>query len=95
METISSAFAEVVSVHHGHDAEIELVDHDHATGVWSMSDLVEWTAQSTERGAPVGFRGAGHYHDEYRRGADGRWRFASVRLTRLRVDPLPGGMPTR
>ncbi len=59
------------------------------TTIWSGP------TQSTERGAPVGFRGSGHYHDHYRLDDDGRWRFRSVVLTRLRIDPLAGGMPTR
>ena len=75
--------------------EISVGDDRTATGIWAMDDHLEWPTQSTERGAPVGFRGSGHYHDHYRLDDDGRWRFRSVVLTRLRIDPLAGGMPTR
>jgi hypothetical protein len=95
IRTMSRALADVVSVHHGHMPEIDVIDDRTATGIWAMDDHLEWPTQSTERGAPVGFRGSGHYHDHYRRDDDGRWRFSSVVLTRLRIDPLPGGMPAR
>jgi hypothetical protein len=35
----------------------------------------------------AGFRGYGHYHEEYRK-AGGRWRIRRLRLTRLKVVPL-------
>ena len=34
----------------------------------------------------VTITGWGHYHEEYRKEADGKWRVASFRLTRLRTD---------
>ena len=95
VRTMSRALADVVSVHHGHMPEITVADDRSATGIWAMDDHLEWPTQSTERGAPVGFRGSGHYHDHYRLDHDGRWRFRSVVLTRIRIDPLAGGMATR
>jgi hypothetical protein len=92
---MATALADVVSVHHGYLPEIAVADDGTATGVWAMDDYLEWPTQSTARGAPVGFRGYGHYHDHYRLDDDGRWRFGSVVLTRLRIDPLAGGMPVR
>jgi hypothetical protein len=70
--------ATAVTVHHGHMPEIALTGPDTATGVWAMMDLVQLGA---------GFRGYGHYHEEYvKRG--GRWRIRRLRLVRLAVLPL-------
>ena len=72
------------TVHHGHMPEIDVVSATEAHGIWAMFDYVELPTEE-ERFA---FFGYGHYEEEYRKGADGRWRIASMRLTRLRVDPL-------
>lgn len=74
------------TIHHGHMPEIEFIDKDTATGIWAMFDWVD------DPGRGGAWRGYGHYHERYERGADGRWRIASVHLTRLRnntVAPLP------
>jgi hypothetical protein len=70
--------AEAVTVHHGHMPEIALTGPDTATGVWAMMDIVTLGA---------GFRGYGHYHEEYVK-QDGRWRIRRLRLTRLQMMPL-------
>lgn len=70
--------AEVVTVHHGHTPEITLTGPDSASGVWAMMDLLKLGA---------GFRGYGHYHEEYVKRA-GRWQIRHLRLTRLAVVPL-------
>jgi hypothetical protein len=70
--------AGVVTVHHGHMPEITLTSADRATGVWAMMDIVKLGG---------GFRGYGHYHEEYVKRA-GRWQIRRLRLTRLEVMPL-------
>jgi len=77
--------AEVVTVHHGHMPEIELVDGTHARGVWSMFDFVDriWRHD----GRRDAFQGYGHYLEEYRQVSD-EWKIAQMELTRLRVDWL-------
>ena len=70
--------ATAVTVHHGHMPEIMLTGADTATGVWAMMDLVK---------LGEGFRGYGHYHEEYVKQA-GRWRIRRLRLTRLETMPL-------
>ncbi len=80
--------AQATTVHHGHMPEITFTGPDEAEGVWAMDDYLEFPGS----GPPSGFHGYGHYHDRYVRTVDG-WRLAAVRLTRLRVDPLPGGLP--
>jgi hypothetical protein len=70
--------ATAVTVHHGHMPEITLTGADTASGVWAMMDLVKLGA---------GFRGYGHYHEEYVKRAGG-WRIRRLRLTRLEMVPL-------
>ncbi len=77
-ETLASA----ATVHHGHMPEITLTGPDTATGIWAMMDIVKLGA---------GFRGYGHYHEEYVK-QGGAWRIRRLRLTRLAVIPLePAG----
>ena len=75
---ISKWMAGIESVHHGHMPEIEFIDENNARGVWAMFDLVEGNGRR--------LNGYGHYHEEYRREADGKWRIAKLTLTRLRED---------
>lgn len=83
VRAISLAVGEARTVHHGHMPEIRFTGPDSATGIWAMFDYVEFAAE----GAPAGLRGYGHYHEIYTK-ADGHWRIASMKLTRLRRDPL-------
>ena len=87
VSSVSSTLAEAVTVHQGHMPELELGGWGDdgpttASGIWAMSDYVEFPRPE---GSLV-LQGYGHYHETYRREADGRWRIASLRLTRLRVD---------
>jgi hypothetical protein len=93
--TVESRLDGVETVHHGHTPEITIGRDGTAEGIWAMEDRLVWTGQSAERGEPVGYTGAGHYRERYVRGDDGAWRIASVRLTRLMTQPLPGGHPRR
>ena len=63
-----------VTCHHGHMPEIELIDEDHARGIWSMTDRVDHP--------DFLLIGYGHYHEEYLR-EEGCWRIQRLRLTRL------------
>ena len=81
-QMLSTVLAGAVTVHHGHTHEIAFRSADEATGVWAMEDRIWWSDGST-------LHGYGHYHDLYRRGADGRWRIAATRLARLRRDYTP------
>ncbi len=76
----------VVTVHHGHMPEITLTSETAASGVWAMEDKLIWRDGSR-------LHGYGHYHETYRREADGAWRIATLDLTRLRLDhrPPPAG----
>jgi hypothetical protein len=76
---IDRHLGQAMSVHHGHMPEIEIVDAEHAHGIWAMYDLVE-PAESS--GYPV-LTGYGHYTEDYRKVA-GQWRIARLRLSRLK-----------
>jgi uncharacterized protein (TIGR02246 family) len=71
----------VVTVHHGHTPEIEILSDTTARGIWAMEDVLRWPAREPFR-TMVGY---GHYHEDYVK-VNGRWRIAQCRLTRLRVD---------
>lgn len=74
----------VTTVHACFMPEIVLRDDRHATGRWSMTDVVSHPTDPRMR-----FAGHGHYDDDYVRGDDGVWRIAVARLSRQRLDPLP------
>jgi hypothetical protein len=81
VNTVSTRLAEVASVHHGCMPEITIVSEHTAEGVWAMDDDLRWP-----EGSPIRrLRGAGHYHETYRK-VDGHWRIATMRLTRLSRD---------
>lgn len=61
----------VITMHVAHHPEIEL-DGDAASGSWGFEDTVIVPEFQ------VTIRGAGYYHDTYRRDADGAWRIAST-----------------
>jgi hypothetical protein len=78
---IRNAVLDLVTVHHGHMPEIEIISSTSAKGIWAMEDVLRWPA-----GAAVKtLHGYGHYHETYRKTEDG-WRIQSSRLSRLRVD---------
>lgn len=94
IQGVSSRMAMSTSVHHCHTPEIVFDSSDRARGIWAMEDYVQWPP-----GAPVveakdscGFKGFGHYEERYVR-VNGRWLFAFLRLTRLRIDALPATHP--
>ena len=91
---VSSRLGPTISVHHCHTLEVVMTGADSARAIWAMEDFVEFTDGSTVKETPgsKGFRGYGHYEEEYRRDG-GTWRISFLRLTRLRLDPLPVDAP--
>jgi SnoaL-like domain len=89
---VSQSLLTAVTVHQGHMPEVDFIGPDEARVVWAMFD---WVDDATAGHALQGF---GHYHETYRKGADGTWRIADLRLTRIRVDQIapsrPGGERT-
>lgn len=73
----------LVTVHHGHMPEIEIISETTATGIWAMEDKL-WAPEGS--GTPWRrLHGYGHYHERYEK-QDGQWRISAIRLTRLQVD---------
>jgi hypothetical protein len=82
-----------VSCHQGLTAEIEILDADHARGVWAMQDVIEWKDRHPREGWKS-ILGRGHYHETYRR-ENGAWRIATLSLVRLRLDIVWPDNPMR
>jgi ketosteroid isomerase-like protein len=78
VKNVSTLLNGLQTVHHGHMPEIDFIDQNNARGIWAMFDWVEGHGRS--------MTGYGHYHEEYRRDADGKWRIKKLTLTRLRMD---------
>ena len=74
--SVSQSLAEAKTAHQVHSPEIT-IDGDEARAVWAMQDRVVWGER--------GLTGYGHYHERYRRTADG-WQIAEQTLTRLHMD---------
>lgn len=83
-----------ITVHQGHIPEIVLTSATTAKGIWAMFDWVEFPEPiAAGRGKGYrGFVGYGHYEEEYRK-ENGTWKIAFLRLTRLRVNPVPDAIP--
>lgn len=84
--TIRSFIAKLLdhaaTVHQVHSPFIELTSPTTAKAVWAMEDVVEMPG--------FHLHARGHYHETYRKEADGKWRIASLHLTRTRIDMLNG-----
>lgn len=78
---IRAAVAGLLTAHHGHMPEIDIVTEKTATGVWAMEDVI----RSVPGAGPVRLNGYGHYHDCYERLERG-WAIRSTRITRLLLD---------
>ncbi len=91
---VSGRLANTISVHHCHMQETVMTGPDSARVIWAMEDFVEWTDGGTVKETPgsKGFYGYGHYEEVYRR-VDGGWKIGFLRLTRLRLDPVPIDAP--
>lgn len=73
---VRRSLAEAKTVHQVHSPEIT-IDGDIGEAVWAMQDRVVKDEFS--------LTGYGHYHETYRRSADG-WKIARQKLSRLIVD---------
>ena len=61
--------------------DITFIDADNATGIWTMSDIVNFPGPD----GVMTLMGYGYYHDRFRR-VDGDWKIASIYLQRSRID---------
>lgn len=80
---ISDAFknAGIITVHRGHNAEIEVTDDATANGIWSFTDRF-----FLPPGGPFSrLTGYGYYHDTYEK-VGTEWKLKTTRITRIRVE---------
>ncbi len=71
----------IVSVHQGHNFEVEFTSDTTARAVWSMTDRLFMPA-----GAPYSqMIGYGYYHETYEK-IDGAWKIKTIRIQRIRVE---------
>ena len=73
-----------VTLHHVLAPEIEILDEANARGIWAMQDALYFAPGTKGLAGASEIQGAGHYHETYVR-RDGKWLFASIRLSRLRL----------
>lgn len=85
VEALQGILEGVVTVHHGHTPEIEILSEEEACGTWAMEDKLRWPP-----GADIHtLHGYGHYYETYRK-VNGRWLIKTTRLSRVRVDITHG-----
>jgi hypothetical protein len=80
---VAKALEGVVTVHHGHNPEIELTSPTTAKAIWPFVDRLK-PGPDAPPTAPT-MVGYGHYHETYVKSAAG-WRIKTQRVTRLRLD---------
>ncbi len=68
----------VITVHQGHNPEIEITSDTTARGIWALHDYLVFQPNIT-------INGWGHYEDEYVK-QNGEWKKKSVKETRLREE---------
>lgn len=83
VSNLAPMLEKVITVHHGHMAEITLESPTEARGIWAMEDKL-WPQEGSELPFTM-MHGYGHYHERYLK-VDGVWYIKEIRLTRLRVD---------
>jgi hypothetical protein len=80
---VAGALEGLVTVHHGHNPEIEITSPTTARAIWPFVDRLQPAPDNTEGG--VTLTGYGHYHETYVK-SDAGWRIRTQRVTRLRMD---------
>ena len=74
----------LLSMHHGHTPEIDIIDENNATGIWYLHDQVLDLKTMTQ------LSGAAIYNDKYVRESDG-WKICETGYTRTfeYYEPIP------
>lgn len=81
------------TAHQVHNPEIAFdPDGQGADAIFAMNDRVEMAEDMRERSGEYGHTGYGHYHERFRKCADGKWRISRNELIYLHFDrrPYPG-----
>jgi hypothetical protein len=82
LDQLQALMQPLTTVHHVHAPEIELLSKTRARGTWAVADRLHFPERSSLRV----LQGWGHYEETYDRSSGG-WVIASLRLTRLLVEP--------
>jgi len=77
----------VLTVHHGHMPDIQILSPTTASGIWAMEDVLFWPKGRRADGVEGRVQGYGHYHETYSRESGG-WRIKTLRLSRI-LAPVP------
>ena len=93
---ISAVLEKALTIHQGHQSEIDIEDASNARGIWVMEDYLVFPpgdAHPTNPFPEATVRGYGHYVERYVK-IGGEWFFQAVDLYRLRLEVLsPSGTP--
>lgn len=81
IENFSNRHASTRTAHTGSMPEIEIIDQEHAKGIWFMSDYVVSMKDDKVESIAHGF---GHYFETYIL-EDGQWKIKSILLERLMI----------
>lgn len=73
--------SKIVSVHQGHNCDIEFTSDTTASAIWSMTDRLFFPAGSEL----TQMTGYGFYHETYEK-VDGSWKIKTTRISRTRVE---------
>lgn len=87
---VSGNLEPLVTIHHGHAEEVEILGPRLARAIWPMYDLLLRPTSPPASGSGTGFgpryEGFGHYLERYERSDDGVWRIARCELRRLHLE---------
>jgi hypothetical protein len=81
---LRNSLEHAISCHQGLAGEVEVGEDGSASAIWAMQDVISWEDRHPRTGWKS-ILGRGHYHETYRR-EGGRWRIATLTLTRLSLD---------
>lgn len=82
-EWADESIAGGTTLHQGHMPEIEIVDDETATGVWSLNDEI-WYVEGS--GAPYAkLEGYAYYNEEYKK-VDDEWKISKLKFLRHRAN---------
>ncbi len=83
---IRAAVESLITVHHGHTSEIEVLSETTARGIVPMEDTLRLPS------GELLLNGFGHYHETYEK-LDAHWQIKISRLTRLFIAGVPLSIP--
>jgi hypothetical protein len=78
------AVANVTTVHHGFEPEIEILSESEAVAIWPVQDTA-WVSEQSDIMPFTKFTGYGQYHHRFRK-VGTEWKIAKIRLTRCRIE---------